>query len=282
MKNSNAYLKENEIEDTKVTDFLKDINIALGHDYQQRGHQLFPQFSPEYQKVPADGLPLFERLFCAYKGLDDSQKSDAKLVVQNALVRCARMPMGLKRSLVCVDLAHEIDPALGSESLYSALMFRPTDSDELAEWLWQLIRRWKKWHIKVESTSESWKKAIKLVSPKGLLDLLQYLQTEQVCISSDSQMHSLLHIALERIDKEEDALLDVGYDPEILKDHLSRLESSFSKCGIDHYDLDVALPSDISRERCSLLKTLPSRLKGLNKEKLINETQWWANDEILA
>ncbi len=277
MKNSDSCTKDNEILDTEVSNFLVDIDITLGHDYQQWERQLFPQFSPQFHKITADELPLVEKLTNAYKALEGSKKLHARLIVLKALERCSTNPLGLKRSLVCIDLAHEIDPALTSEAIYSDLMFRTTNTDELSEWLWQLIRRWRKWNIKVTSSYDEWEKAIKAIAPKGILDLLLYLQEQKICASPAwiKKWHQLICIALIRIENEENSLLDAGYDPDIVKDRISTLCSSLLIEGsVDHVNAPAQSPI---KQRDKLLSTVRPTLRNKSMEIIKEECEWLAD-----
>lgn len=270
MSDFDSYTKEIEAQDLAVTEFLSDLDIALGHDYRQPGKQLFAQLFPEFHSIVSSELPLFERLALAYKALEESRKPHARLIVRRALVRCARTPLGLRRSLACLDLAHEIDPSLGSEELYSDLMLRPTDTGELAEWLWQLIRRWNKWNVKVVSSPQRWKVAIEKIAPKGILELLRYFHAQNASNAPEC-WKTLRRIALKRIEEEQAALIDVGYDPDILKERISSLMLS-SESHDEQYDSVCADPQ--VKERESLLQSLRKSLQQLSAEKIKDEIGW--------
>jgi len=272
MNNLSSYPVDIEAQDAEVTEFLMDVDIALGHDYEQPGRQLFPHFSQQFHAIAAGELPLFERLARAYSALEEPRKTHARLIVEKAQALCARSPLGLRRSLACVDLAHEIDPALWSEALYSDLMLRPTDAGELAEWLWQLVRRWHKWNIKVVSTPQHWETAIRAIAPKGILGLLRYFHAQNA--SDQRECWEKLHrIALKRIEEEEAALLDVGQDPDMLKERIASLLLSPEKRSDVEPD-DAPLNPDWFREREQLKTTLRSKLWPFNLETLKDEMEW--------
>ncbi len=274
MNNLGSYSVKIEAQDAAVAEFLNDVDIALGHGYEQPGRQLFPYFSPQFHAIAVGELPLFERLARAYGALEEPRKPHARLIVQKAQALCARSPLGLRRSLVCVDLAHEIDPALWSQALYSDLMLRPTDAGELAEWLWQLVRRWHKWNIKVVSTPQHWEKAIRAIAPKGILSLLLYFHAQNASDCPECWVQ-LRRIALERIEKEEAALLDVGHDPDILKERIASLLLPPEQRDAEHHD--APLSPDWSRERDMLLRTLRPEL-GHASTGLEEETGWLARE----
>jgi hypothetical protein len=155
------------------------------------------------------------------------------------LTHCARVPCGIKRSLACLDLAHRIDPALGSESIYSDFLLRPTDPKELAEWLWQLIRRWKKWNIKVVSTPERWTVAMDAIAPKGILELLLYFW-EQNANDQPECWERMLRIALKRTERESAALIDAGQNPDVVKERVMNLAPSFGTQRAQSFDLGAS------------------------------------------
>jgi hypothetical protein len=271
MKAKNSYGADVETEDAAVTKFLEDLDIALGHDYYQRGRELFPDFPREWEGSYHDERPLYARLSHAYERLDESRKGSVKQLIQRALARCARFPLGLRRSLACIDLAHEIAPDSASERLYSDLMLRPTNADERAEFLWQLIRRWSKWNVKVESTPDRWVRAVKEITPKGILTLVLYFHVQN---ASDQRecWENLRQVALERIEKEEEALLDVGQDPDLLRAQIANLLLERKHGGATPQPF-VCDPSAEDESR-RLLDTLPAELRGMSGEELEDEMGW--------
>lgn len=270
MKSKDSYSLQLEAEDAVVTRFLDDLDIALGHDYYQPGRTLFPDFPPEWEAGYPNETPLFIRLSHAYERLDESRKEAARHLVQRALARCARFPLGLRRSLACVDLAHEIDPGLGSERLYSDLMLRPTDADERAELLWQLVRRWRKWNIKVESTLDHWSRAVKEIAPKGIMTLVLYFHAQN---ASDQRecWQRLRQTALKRIDQEEAALLDVGQDPDLLRKQIGSLllEGEHEDPAISA----LACGPSLDDERWRLKDILPDWMQNMTPEDFKDEAE---------
>ena len=250
---------------------MQDLDIALGHDYQLPGHHLFPEFSPQYQASDMDDSPLFEKLNYAYQSLEASRQSDARTLVQNALSLCASSPQGLRRSLVCVDLAHKIVPEFGSEKLHSSLLLRPTDEAECALWVWQLVRRWHKWNIQVISNSQDWEKAINIVILKGIYEVLIYYYRQNS--RSDYQCwKNLTRIALGRIEREEAAFFDIGYDPEKLRDNIDNLIRSIDRVGTQQGEaMSLKSNDDIIK---LLWDQLPKKLKNLGPSELLDETGW--------
>lgn len=222
MNNNTSSSHQSETEDIEVSDFLNDVEIALGHDYQERGRRMFPHFSPEYDSIPTSEFPLYKRLATAYSLIEEPRRSAVLVVLRGALVRCARVPLGLRRSLACLDLAHEIAPVLISGAICSDLLLRPEHRAELAEWLWQLIQRWQKWNIKVVSTPLNWERAIGAVAPKGIHKLIDYYYNQNAVEQPDC-WKKIRQIALERIEKEDAALLKVGQDPDSILKSISAL-----------------------------------------------------------
>lgn len=274
MNEMEFYTAEVEALDLEVTDFLNDLNIALGHDYQPPGWVPFRQFSFDPGKLIPDELPLFERLTQAYKALDESHKPHARLVVHKALARCARSPLGLRRSLACLDLAHEIDPSIGSEELYLDLTLRPNDENELSEWIWQLVRRWHKWNVKVVGTTVFWTKVAKKIAPKGIMGLMRYFHAQNASENAECWT-SMRRIAIERIEQEQATLHEVGYDPDIIKENIASLivppeptEESFS--------LEGMAPGQEKMYE-SLRLTLRPELHRAPSGKVKEETEWLAD-----
>lgn len=271
MNDVDSYSSTDEALDAGVTEFLGDLDIALGNDYHQPGRQLFPQFSPQYQAIASGELLLFEKLARAYSEMEDTRKPHAKLIVQKAQVRCARAPLGLRRSLVCLDLAHEIDTANGSEQLYSDMMLRPNDADELSEWLWQLVRRWQEWNVKVVGTPQRWETAIQKIAPKGILELLSYFHAQN---ASDDQVcwGSLRRIALKRIEEEQGALIEVGYDPDMVKERIASLMLPPEQSD-DQLD-DICADPHQNKNREALLRCLRPNLQRLSPDIIKEEIEW--------
>lgn len=269
MNKYDSYTIKDEAEDIMVAEFMQDLDIALGHEYEQSNRRLFQQFSPKFNTTSISDLQLVERLHLAYQELKGSQKDEAKTIVRKALALCARSPQGLRRSLVCVDLAHEIVAGIGSEELYSSLLLRPTDQNDLAIWVWQLIRRWHKWQIKVTSTPDHWKKAIKIVVPKGILEVLSYYH-EQNSIDNSKCWESLRHIALKRIDKEENQLFEMGYDPEIIRKRIASQMAPSSDYRKSHGDSN----SQQTADKKNLINYVRRQVANLNKEELEYEKEW--------
>jgi hypothetical protein len=265
VKARKSYSVDLEADDAAVTRFLQDLDIALGHDYFKQGRDLFPDFPREWEDNYYDESPLYVRLARAYERLDDSEKGSVKQLVQKALARCARFPLGLRRSLTCVDLAHEIAPDVASERLYSDLMLRPTDLAVRAEFLWQLIRRWSKWNIKVESTYDNWVQAIKEIAPKGILALVMYFHGQNANDQPECWAE-LRKIALKRIDKEEDALLDVGQNPDLLRTQIASLLLDGERDGLKPQPVVRDPSADDEAQR--LLATLPAELRSASQEDL--------------
>lgn len=277
MNNSGSYSATIEAEDAEVAEFLNDLDIALGHDYEQPGRQLFPHFSPQFHAIPLGESPLAERLARAYYALEESRKPHARTIVQKAQALCARSPLGMRRSLVCVDLAHEIDSAAGSEALYSELMLRPTDAGELGEWLWQLVRRWHKWNIKVVGTPQRWETAIRAVAPKGILGIVNYFHAQN-CSDQPECWVQLRRIALERIEAEETSLLEVGQDPEILKKRIASLV--LSPGARDAQSDDSPASPDWFKDCERLLDTLRFHPGNMDSTSLREEAEWIEDEQV--
>ena len=269
MNKYNNYTVKAEAEDIIVAEFMQDLDIALGHEYEQPNRRLFSHFSSNFNIFSLTDLQLVERLHLAYQELIGSQKDEAKTIVRKALALCARSPQGLRRSLVCVDLAHAIDPGFGGEELYSSLLLRPTDQNDLAIWVWQLIRRWRKWPIKVISTPEHWEKAIKIVVPKGILEVLSYYH-EQNAIDNCKYWENLRHIALKRIDKEENQLFDLGYDPVILRERIASQMTPSNDYRTSHGDSNSRQTAD----KKNLTNYVRPQVANLNKEDREYEKEW--------
>lgn len=276
MKEMESYTAEVEALDLEVTGFLNDLNIALGHDYQPPGWLPFRQFSFDPGKLITGELPLFEKLAQAYKALDKSHKPHARLVVHKALIRCARSPLGLRRSLACLDLAHEIDPSIGSEELYVDLTLRPNDESELSEWLWQLVRRWHKWNVKVVGNTIFWTTVADKIAPKGIMELLRYFHAQNAS-ENPGCWTFMRRIAIDRIEQEQAALHEVGYDPDIIKENIASLivppeptEESFIQEGatVEHEKMYESLRRTLRRE---LHQVPPGKIK--------EETEWLVGQE---
>ncbi|MBU0498528.1 MAG: hypothetical protein KJ558_01870 [Gammaproteobacteria bacterium] len=216
MNMGSGYTVEDERLDQHIAEFMLDLDIALGHDYERPGRIVFPQFSPSFYEQHLYDTPLFERLASAYRLLEESRKQEALILVRGAYALCARSPQGFRRSLACIDLIHEIDIGFGGEELNSSLLLRPDDKEDLPEWVWELVRRWRRWNIKVTGSPPCWEVAMRIVAPKGIFELLSYFH-EQNASNDVHGWQVLRRIALERIDQEEDALFDVGCDPEMLR-----------------------------------------------------------------
>jgi len=266
----------NEVSDAEIHEFLVDIDIALGQSYQEPNRQLFPYFYPHYHAIQPQEFLLYERLAAAYRSLENPRKPKALKVLGGALLQCSRSPIGLKRSLVCIDLAHEIDPALGSESIYSDLMLRPDNPNELAEWLWQLVRRWDKWNIRVEATEAIWKRAMSSIAPKGICKLIDYFAAQNAAYHPDC-WKQLCRIATDRINLEDEALYNARQDPDEMLEHISRIDI-YSISGFDDH-LDFPLVIDGSALFRQVSNTLRPSIRPLintsqGRKLLADEIEW--------
>jgi hypothetical protein len=248
-----------------IDEFLSDLGIALGHAYEKPGHVLFQNSFPGFEEAPTDDLVLVERFKYAYERLDASHKEKARGIVREALLRCAKEPLGLRRSLACVDVAHLIYPELSSEPAYSKLLLRNTQEDqgELAEWLWQLVRRWHKWNVKVVPGSPAvWETAAKAIAPKGILTLLMYLDAQRFWHEYGSLLHehaypwwgTLCEVSLNRVNSEKEALLSVGQEPRIARKRIKELRYSYTK------EIDDKIDGCIRKKKIS-----PSSHEGLKR-----------------
>lgn len=221
------YKHTHEASDSEVNEFLIDIDIALEQRYEVSNKQLFEMFSPYFIHTFQKGDLLFDRLVSAYTLLENEiLKQHARSIVEKALVRCSLHPLGIRRTLFCIDLAHEIDIVLDNQKVFSNLMFRTKDPTDRPLWLWELISRVEDWNIKIDCKPEDWIIAIETIAPKGIESLIFYFH-EQISVDYQSTWHIMKNKALERVKREKKNLRSVGQEPEFLASLIEGLPSQY-------------------------------------------------------
>lgn len=236
--------------DNEVVDLLLDVDIALGNDYEQPGRDLFPLFSPHLNFNQDFHLSLSKRLAKAYQLLETTdEKRHVLNIVHRALERCTKEPLGIRRTLTCLDLAHEIDPAIITDEMFSDLMFRPQNKEELEVFIFQLVYRWEKWQRKVVLSNKLWKKAVKEIDPMGLFSLVLYFKNNFINSNTGNNIYilkELCDLASKRVDKEEYKFLNIGHPPEKLRYEIKKLRNIYEwrtntleeTTGLNNEDLD--------------------------------------------
>lgn len=228
-----------DLDEEAVTDFLTDIDVALGQDYLDAGRTQFVSFKLQTETAATEEAPLATRLADAYRALIGSDRARIRRLVERAQTRCSRAPVGLKRSLVCLDLAHSIDPALSSEAVNADMLLRPADPDDRALWLGQLIRRWSDWNVKVVATPRAWRIVFESITPESIFALLKYFDSQNA--EDDAALWSdLLDIANRRVVAHEYELLDAGQDPDIVSDLIQDMRIALDASRVDAPAIDFA------------------------------------------
>lgn len=200
----------------RVSHFLADLDIALGHVRQAQGSVLLPEFKVQLRQ---DDVPVHEQLAAAFRRLPRIAQDAQLEVVYETQLRCASRALGLRRSLCVIDLVHEIAPGLTGAQSYEDLLLRPADADEQAVWLAELLLRWRRWRIRVEARVSAWVHTAQAMAPEALMGLAEYLVDFEVLSAPD--LASVLAAIQVRVAASADQLLEFGQDPEFVANQLA-------------------------------------------------------------
>jgi len=204
-----------------VSRFLCQVNAELGNAYHDAQETLFPEFQPYFSSTDPDER-LETRLQLAYERLAPDKKAAVQRLLRPALMRCARTWMGLRRTLVCLDMAISLEPAILNDSIMSDIVLRPADPDDRALWLGELISRLKQSNIKVDLPAETWAILCKTISAKHLYTFVSYFHN-QYSMEIPEMWNTLCDMSLERLRENSEEFISYGYDPDELCEYIDSL-----------------------------------------------------------
>lgn len=183
-----------------VQRLLHDIDVELNIAYADSGRVLFPELSPYYARLIDH--PLVERLALSAKAAADSTEGqNFRRYVSEALQRASNMSLGNSRTLILIDLAHQVAPEAFSYWLWRRLLWRAELSSQ-PRWLGDLAVRLEEWKIYLGLDVKDWKSLIEAVEPLGFESLLRwsFLQAHGMSLSErERHLQQLMSMAGQRL-----------------------------------------------------------------------------------
>jgi hypothetical protein len=164
-------------DDDGTTKFLADIQVYLGDTAKDVSSPLFPDFAPHFANCR--DMDLSDALIFSFHKTEGQRRENATRFAREALRRCATSPLGIERSLVVIDFVHGVMPEELSNNVWSKLFFRPTDEQDLANWVGDLALRWMEWNIEVSIGIDLAVNAIRVVEPLRFKNLIEYFRDQR-------------------------------------------------------------------------------------------------------
>jgi hypothetical protein len=221
-------------------EFLLDIQVFIGLSETSLNTIVFEDFSPYFARI--QDATLSDALSEAYEQIQEHRTRESiRNYAMEALWRCSKMPLGLRRSLTVIDFNWNIQREVFSDQLWRQLLFRPQDEMDLGTWLASLIRRWTFWNISVEISKTDAEKIIRFVEPLAFKSMLEYLiALRGGADATDGLLTNLklIELAKHRMSTDRALFSAANVDREPISDLLSSLVtgSAFASFEKDEHD----------------------------------------------
>lgn len=207
-----------------VQRLLQDIDVELNIAYADPKRIIFPDLAPYYAHHVDS--PLVERLTSSAKAAATSiEGQNFRQHLSEALHRASESTLGNSRTLLLIDLSHEVAIEAFSESLWRRLLWRP-DKASLPIWIGDLAVRLEEWKIHIDLEPAEWHRLITTVEPLGFETLLRwsFLQASGMSLLDRKQhLHHVISTAVQRLRQDSHEFLSADVDPLETQHHLSDL-----------------------------------------------------------